>query len=186
MEILLFILDKLITLFLLFFRNDVVVLPRSKFISVKGDKKAEYRYLIFISNKKDKPFYNLNLRIGAQIKDSVIRAQINPNFEGREYQPLYPLASGDPKKEPIVDFGQMGFFNADRKHFSYNLRIDHIDPKETKKYEIVLTNFTTAQKIRVKHQISFDNNPPAIEVKKEFAPGQVSISVQGLNWKIKK
>ncbi len=186
MDIILFLLDKALGIIFPFFKRNIVVSPKSKRVKTSNDIQSSYRYFLFIINQKDKPFYNLNLQLYAEAENMPAQIMISPNFEGQEYKPTYPISAGNTQNQPIVDFGFMGVSHADAKHFSYNLRIDHIDPKETKKLEVVISKLKPNRKCRIKHELTFDKNSSPIEVKKENKPGQISVSVQGLNWKIKK
>lgn len=186
MDIILFILDKVVGILFPFFKRDIVISPKNKIVETSNDTQSTYRYFLFLINQKDKPFYNLNLRLYAEVKNMPAQIIISPNFEGREYKPTYPISAGSSQNQPIVDFGFMGVSHSDVKHFSYNLRIDHIDPKETKKLEVVISKLQPNRRFKVKHELTFSKNSSPIEVKKESNPGQVSVSVQGLNWKIKK
>ncbi|MEK7138321.1 MAG: hypothetical protein AAB787_02315 [Patescibacteria group bacterium] len=186
MEVALFIIDKLIGAIFPFLKRSVVVSPKIKKIETSGDPKSTYRYFVFLINQKDKPLYNLNLRLSADAENMPAQVIVVPNLEGQEYKPIYPLAAGNTQDQPIVDIGFMGVTYNDSKHFSYNLRVDHIDPRETKKLEVVISNLNPNRKIKMVHELTFSKNPESIEVRKGSQPGQVSVSVQGLNWKVKK
>ena len=186
MDILLFIADKILGAIFPLFKRRIVISPKNKRVKTSKDNHREYRYLLFLINQKDKPFYNLNLFLSAEAQNMPARIMINPVFDGQEYKPTHPIAAGNPKTEPIFDVGHMGFFNADSKHFSYNLRIDHIDPRETKKFEVIVSNIKPERKFKIKHSLTFEKEAYSLEVKRENKPGQVSVSVQGLNWRIKK
>lgn len=185
-DVLLFIADKILGAISPLFKRKIVISPKNKRIGTSRDSQSEYRYFLFLVNQKDKPFYNLNLHLSAEIQNMPARIMVNPVFDGQEYKPTHPIAAGNPRTEPIVDIGYMGFFNADSNHFSYNLRISHIDPRETKRFEVIISNIKPERKFKVEHSLTFLNEAPSLEVKRESKPGQVSVSVQGLNWKIKK
>lgn len=185
-DFLLIVLDKLIGGLLPFLRRKVVVSPRYKKIKTSRDIQDEYRYFLFLINQKDRPFYNVNLYLYAKAENVPAKITIKPNLDGQGYKPTYPIGANNSQNQPTFDIGFMGFFNTDEKHFSYNLRINHIEPKETKKLEVVISNLKPNRKFKVRHKLSFQNEPISIEIKKEYSLNQSSVSVQGLNWKIKK
>jgi len=149
-----------------FFCCFVIISPKNKLINPKKDSGWRISYLVYIRNKSDKPYYDLQLKILARTKKLSPENLIIKAEESGGYKPTYPVSFG-PKSAFKIDFGNFGFSGGKTKE-GYSIceqMIHNIDPKKTMKFEIVLNNLSDMQPFRVEHQLKYSEKSQEIITK---------------------
>lgn len=180
-EIGFFLGDKLFGWLISAFKKGVIVMPRRQLIVPKKVEGSEVRYVIFVINKDNRPYYDLTLTVSTAEKLEII---VTPKV-GEDFRPNYPLEFGDENNTPMIDFGGLAFFNQNKDGSKWTQKIHHIEPEEKQKFEIVLKNVVQEKPFKIKQGVVFSKKAKPLTVKKETSKNQTSISIQGFNWNLK-
>ncbi len=180
-EIGFFVTEKLFGSLINMFKKGVVVNPRNHLIIPKTIHNSEIRYVLFIINKDKRPYYDITLKISTVEKLNIF---LDPRI-GKEFNPKYPIAFGDPKTPAFIEFGG-AFFTQNKNGSEWLQKIHHIEPGESIKYEVVLNKITQTSPIKIKHKVSYSKKAKPLTIKRENKGNQQSIEIQGFNWNLKK